>query len=96
VSKWEEEDQVFVVLESEELVSKLYCYIHLGEASEMLVDDIDLMNFVQSIQLACPGKHITLIINGMEKYFRYKYILCFALGKMEIKAVHFSLYILGK
>lgn len=37
---------------------------------EMLPDAIDIVTFVESLQLANPGKYITLIITGMDKYFK--------------------------
>jgi len=69
VSSFVDEDQIMILLDHEEVVPKI-----ANQISEMPVpgheDEIDFITFVKSIAETSPPRKCTLLLYGMESYFR--------------------------
>ncbi|PNF42774.1 hypothetical protein B7P43_G13623 [Cryptotermes secundus] len=56
-SRKEEEEEILIVWHWEKVMR--------------LIHAVDLTNHIQSLQLTLPGKKLTLVVYGVEQYFRY-------------------------
>jgi len=70
VSKFEEENQIMILLDHEDIVPKVKIQIADGVPVPDYEDELDFITFVKSIAESVPTKKVTLFLYGMENYFK--------------------------
>lgn len=74
ISSFVDEDQIIILLDSEKVIPMVHAQLRNQSTSgskDNEENSLDLTTWVESIKAVLLGKHLTLFLMDMEKYFRY-------------------------